>query len=66
VARLSADPDRSGDVVVAPATPPGKSALAVVRLTGPAGATLALARRIAPRLPETPRPREAALYRLVG
>jgi tRNA modification GTPase len=66
VARLSADPDRSGDVVVAPATPPGASALAVVRLTGPAGATLALARRIAPRLPETPRPREASLYRLVG
>ena len=47
MARLSADPDRSGDVVVAPATPPGASALAVVRLTGPAGATLALARRIA-------------------
>ena len=66
MARLSADPDRSGDVVVAPATPPGASALAVVRLTGPAGATLALARRIAPRLPELPRPREASLYRLVG
>jgi tRNA modification GTPase len=66
VARLSTDPDRSGDVVVAPATPPGASALAVVRLTGPAGATLALARRIAPRLPETPCPRVASLYRLVS
>jgi tRNA modification GTPase len=66
VARLSTDPDRSGDVVVAPATPPGASALAVVRLTGPAGATLALARRIAPRLPQAPRPREASLHRLVG
>ncbi len=66
MARLLADPDRSGDVVVAPATPPGASALAVVRLTGPAGATLALARRIAPRLPEAPHAREAALHQLVG
>jgi tRNA modification GTPase len=66
VTRLVADPDRGGDVLVATATPPGASALAVVRLTGPAGATLAVARRIAPRLPEAPRPREAALCRLVG
>jgi tRNA modification GTPase len=66
MARLVADPDRGGDVVVAPATPPGVSALAIVRLTGPPGATLAVARRIAPRLPEAPRPREAALRRLVG
>jgi tRNA modification GTPase len=66
MARLVADPDRGGDVVVAPATPPGVSALAVVRLTGPPGLTLAVARRIAPRLPEEPRPREAALHRLVG
>jgi tRNA modification GTPase len=66
VARLVADPDREGDVLVAAATPPGASALAVVRLTGPPGVTLAVARRIAPRLPEAPRPREAALCRLVG
>ncbi|MGZ5427578.1 MAG: tRNA uridine-5-carboxymethylaminomethyl(34) synthesis GTPase MnmE [Thermoanaerobaculia bacterium] len=66
MARLVADPDRGGDVVVAPATPPGVSALAVVRLTGPPGQTLAVARRIAPRLAEEPRPREAALHRLVG
>jgi tRNA modification GTPase len=66
MARLVADPDRGGDVLVATATPPGASALAVVRLTGPAGATLAVARRIAPRLPEAPHPREAALCRLVG
>ncbi len=39
MARLVADPDREGDVLVAPATPPGASALAVVRLTGPAGLT---------------------------
>ena len=66
MARLVADPDRGGDVVVAPATPPGVSALAIVRLTGPPGLTLAVARRIAPRLAEEPRPREAALHRLVG
>jgi tRNA modification GTPase len=66
MARLVADPDRGGDVVVAPATPPGVSALAVVRLTGPPGLTLAIARRIAPHLLEEPRPREVALHRLVG
>src|ERR1039457_2681508 len=65
MARLVADPDRGGDVVAAPATPPGVSALAVVRLTGPPGLTLAVARRIAPHLAE-PQPREAALHRLVG
>ena len=66
MARLVADPDREGDVLVAPATPPGASALAVVRLTGPAGATRRVARQIARRLPEDPRPREAALHLLVG
>jgi tRNA modification GTPase len=66
VARLVADPDREGDVLVAPATPPGASALAVVRLTGPAGATRRVARQIARRLPEEPRPREAVLHLLVG
>jgi tRNA modification GTPase len=66
MARLVADPDRGGDVVVAPATPPGVSALAVVRLTGPPGLTLAVARRIAPRLLEEPRPRVAAVHLLVG
>ncbi|MFI5120361.1 MAG: tRNA uridine-5-carboxymethylaminomethyl(34) synthesis GTPase MnmE [Thermoanaerobaculia bacterium] len=66
MARLVADPERGGDVVVAPATPPGVSALAVVRLSGPTGATLAVARRIARRLAEAPRPREATLHRLVG
>ncbi len=66
MARLVADPDRGGDVVVAPATPPGVAALAVVRLTGPSGRTLAVARRIAPGVGERPRPREAGLHRLVG
>jgi tRNA modification GTPase len=66
MAHLVADPDRGDDVVVAPATPPGVSALAVVRLTGPPGRTLAVARRIAPRLSREPRSREAVLHRLVG
>ena len=66
MARLVADPDRGGDVLVAPATPPGVSALAVVRLTGPPGATRRVARQIARRLPEEPRPREAVLHLLVG
>jgi len=66
MAPLVADPDRRGDVVVALATPPGVSALAVVRLTGPPAATLAVAHRIAPRLAEPPRPREATLQHLVG
>jgi tRNA modification GTPase len=62
---LVADPGRQGDVIVAPATPPGVSALAVIRLSGPAGATLAVARRLAPRLPAAPRARSARLCRLV-
>jgi tRNA modification GTPase len=66
MARLVPDPDREGDVLVAPATPPGVSALAVVRLTGPPGATRRVARQIARRLPEEPRPREAVLHLLVG
>lgn len=66
MARLVPDPDREGDVLVAPATPQGVSALAVVRLTGPAGATLRVARRIARRLPVHPPPRLAALHLLVG
>ncbi len=52
---------RGGDVVVAPATPPGVSALAVVRLTGPSGETRAVARRLAPALPDPPTPRHAHL-----
>ncbi len=66
MARLVADPDRGGDVVVAPATPPGASALAIVRLTGPSGETRKVARRIARQLPQNPRPREAVLHILVG
>ena len=62
---LVGDRERGSDVLVAPATPPGVSALAVVRLTGPAGRVLAVARRLAPDFPAEPRPREALLLRLV-
>lgn len=62
---LAGDRERGGDVLVAPATPPGVSALAVVRLTGPAGAARAVARRLAPDFPAEPVPRQALLLRLV-
>ncbi len=48
----------AGDVIVAPATPPGVSALAVVRLSGPRGAVVPLVLRFAPGLGANPRPRE--------
>ena len=50
---------------MAPATPPGSSALAVVRLSGPPGVTLEIARRLVPDLPDEPRPREARLAEVV-
>jgi tRNA modification GTPase len=62
---LAGDPERGDDVLVAPATPPGVSALAVIRLTGPAGRTLAVARRLAPDFPADAAPRRARLVRLV-
>jgi tRNA modification GTPase len=65
VGSLVADRERRSDVIVAPATPPGVSALAVVRLSGPTGATLAVARRLLPSLPRAPAPRRARLCRLV-
>ena len=62
---LSGDRERGGDVLVAPATPPGVSALAVVRLTGRPAETRAVARRLAPDFPAEPSPRRALLLRLV-
>lgn len=47
------------DTVVAPATPPGRSALAVVRLSGPRAR--AVLRALAPGLPEMLPPRRATL-----
>jgi tRNA modification GTPase len=47
------------DTIAAPATPPGRSALAVVRVSGPA--SLPLLRAIAPQLTEDPEPRKAVL-----
>lgn len=65
MAALVADRDRSGDVIVAPATPPGVSALAIVRLSGPPGAAVAVARAVAPALPENPEPRRAVFGHFV-
>lgn len=62
---LVADREGTGDVIVAPATPPGASALAIVRLSGPPGAALAIARRLVPSLPECPEERRALLLRFV-
>jgi tRNA modification GTPase len=61
VAALVGDVAGSADVLVARATPAGAGALAIVRLSGPAGRTLDVARRMAPRLPERPCPRRAYL-----
>ncbi|MFN2385790.1 MAG: tRNA uridine-5-carboxymethylaminomethyl(34) synthesis GTPase MnmE [Thermoanaerobaculia bacterium] len=52
------------DTITALATPLGRSALAVVRLSGPQ--TLELLRRIVPGLPRLMRPREARLLALCG
>ena len=65
MAALVADRDRSGDVIVAPATPPGVSALAIVRLSGPPGAAVAVARAVAPALPRVPAPRRAVFSRFI-
>ena len=62
---LVADREGAGDVIVAPATPPGTSALAIVRLSGPKGAALAVARRLVPSLPERPEERRALVARFV-
>jgi tRNA modification GTPase len=65
MAALVPDRDRSGDVIVAPATPPGVSALAIVRLSGPPGAAVAVARAVAPALRGNPEPRRAVFGRFV-
>ncbi len=61
MAALVGDPAGRADVLVARATPPGAGALAIVRLSGPAGRALEVARKLAPRLPERPVPRRAYL-----
>ena len=62
---LVADREGTGDVIVAPATPPGASALAIVRLSGPKGAAFAVARRLVPSLPERPEERRALVTRFI-
>ncbi|MHB1046774.1 MAG: tRNA uridine-5-carboxymethylaminomethyl(34) synthesis GTPase MnmE [Thermoanaerobaculia bacterium] len=61
MAPLVADGAGAADVLVARATPPGPGALAIVRLSGPPGATLSIARALAPRLPARPEARRAYL-----
>lgn len=61
MAPLVADGTGAADVLVARATPPGPGALAIVRLSGPPGATLSIARALAPRLPARPEARRAYL-----
>jgi tRNA modification GTPase len=61
MAPLVGDAAGDGDVLVACATPIGTGALAIVRLTGPAGRVLALAREVAPRIPGRPVARRAYL-----
>jgi tRNA modification GTPase len=61
VAPLVGDAAGDGDVLVARATPAGAGALAIVRLSGPAGLALALARGLAPRIPVRPLARRAYL-----
>jgi len=47
------------DTIVAPATPSGRSALALVRISGPE--TLRVLRALAPRLAASPQPRHPYL-----
>ena len=61
MAPLVGDAAGDGDVLVARATPVGTGALAIVRLSGPAGRVLALARAMAPRIPARPLARRAYL-----
>ncbi len=61
MAPLVADGAEAADVLVARATPAGAGALAIVRLSGPPGATLSIARALAPRLPARPEARRAYL-----
>lgn len=66
MAPLVGDAAGAADVLVARATPAGSGALAIVRLSGPPGRALAVARGLAPRLPDAPRPRRAYLSPLLG
>ena len=61
MAPLVGDAAREADVLVARATPAGSGALAIVRLSGPPGRTIGLARGLAARIPERPEARRAYL-----
>lgn len=66
MAPLVGDAAGAADVLVARATPAGSGALAIVRLSGPPGRALAVARGLAPGLPGEPAPRRAHLSALLG
>ena len=66
MAPLVGDAAGAADVLVARATPVGTGALAIVRLSGPPGRALAVARGLAPRLPAEPEPRRAYLSPFLG
>lgn len=61
MAPLVGDAAGDGDILVARATPVGTGALAIVRLSGPDGRVLALAKTLAPRIPARPQARRAYL-----
>jgi len=64
VGTLVGDRGRSGDVIVAPATPPGVGALAIVRLSGPPRRGRGCP-ALAPSLPREPENRRALVCRFV-
>ena len=59
MAPLVGDAAGAADVLVARATPGGAGALAIIRLSGPEGEALRVARRIVPGLPARPEARRA-------
>jgi tRNA modification GTPase len=61
VAPLVGDAAGGADVLVARATPAGAGALAIVRLSGPPGRTVEIARGVAPGAPSRPEPRRVYL-----
>lgn len=65
MAPLVGDPGGNGDVLVARATAPGPAAVAIVRLSGPAGRTMEVARGVAPGLPARLAARKAVRARFV-
>ncbi len=62
---LTGDREAAADVIVAAATPPGVSAIAVVRLSGPSGKPLQILKTLAPKSNRPPQAWRATLCHLV-